>query len=367
MEENIIQIDSKIRDFFEEEKKKLPEYISNLEELKKTLQQENLPSRIKINLEKSIERLSAKIEKIESEKEFNFYLSESADLIERYNQALNRPQKISFTGKQIKDQKEIKEKEQIVFDFMKVAQKYHKHYITKVDRKKAKIKEQKKTVCDVCGKSNFITDECYLICDSCSTEKDILEFASSYKDSDRINISVKYTYDRKVHFRDCINQYQAKQNCTIDKKVYDDLEKILESHHLLIESDRKEERFSKVTKEHIMIFLKELGYSKHYENIILIHYNLTGKKPDNISHLEDKLLQDFDVLVEAYDKLFKNKIDRKNFLNCTNLLYQLLLKHKHPCKKEDFNVIKTIERKNFHDSVCAELFKYLSWNYVPLS
>ena len=56
-------------------------------------------------------------------------------------------------------------------------------------------------------------------------------------------------------------------------------------------------RFKKITRKHIFIFLKELGYSKHYEDIILIHYNITGKKPDNISYLEPKLLEDFDLLV----------------------------------------------------------------------
>ena len=36
---------------------------------------------------------------------------------------------------------------------------------------------------------------------------------------------------------------------------------------------------------------------------------MTGKKPDDISYLEDKLLIDFDILVETYDKHFKNKVD----------------------------------------------------------
>ena len=50
---------------------------------------------------------------------------------------------------------------------------------------------------------------------------------SSYKDVERVNMATikitKYTYDRKIHFRDCINQFQGKQNATIDKKVYDKL------------------------------------------------------------------------------------------------------------------------------------------------
>ncbi len=39
----------------------------------------------------------------------------------------------------------------------------------------------------------------------------------------------------------------------------------------------KVKRFKIVTRAHILFFLKELGYTKHYEDTILIHYTLTGK------------------------------------------------------------------------------------------
>jgi hypothetical protein len=142
-------------------------------------------------------------------------------------------------------------------------------------------------------------------------------------------------------------------------------------HHLLIPQDKiknkddKYEKFANITKEHVGIFLKELGYTKHYENETLIHYNITGKKPDDISYLEDKLLEDFDLLTEMYDRKFKH-LDRKNFINTQYVLYQLLLKHKHPCNKEDFSVLKTIDRKNFHDDVCRVLFTELGWSFSDL-
>ena len=112
------------------------------------------------------------------------------------------------------------------------------------------------------------------------------------------------------------------------------------------------------------MFLKELEYNKHYENINLIHYNLTGVKPDDISYLENKLLDDFDSLTELYDKRFKN-IDRKNFINTQYVLYQLLSRHKHPCIKEDFTILKTIDRKSFHDDICKVLFEERGWNHSP--
>lgn len=139
-----------------------------------------------------------------------------------------------------------------------------------------------------------------------------------------------------------------------------------EKHHLLIgdENTPKNIRFSRITKDHIMLFLKETENTKHYENVNMIYCTLTENKADNISHLENKLLEDFDKLVNLYDKIYKN-IDRKKFINIYMVLYELLMRHKHPCKKEDFPVLKTMDIKFFHDEVTKTLFEALGWNHVP--
>ena len=179
-------------------------------------------------------------------------------------------------------------------------------------------------------------------------------------------MSSKYMYDRKVHFRDCIKQYQGKQNSTVSDKIYNKLQEQFERHHLLVgdSSTPKEIRYKNITKKHIMIFLKELGYPNHYENVHLIHYHLTNVKPDDISYLEDILLDDFDTLTVLYDSLFKH-INRKNFINTQYVLYQLLRRHKHECNKEEFIILKTIDRKFFHDEVGKLLFEHLNWNHTP--
>ena len=137
-------------------------------------------------------------------------------------------------------------------------------------------------------------------------------------------------------------------------------------HHLLKgdKNTSKELRFADITKNHILLFLKELGYSNHYENVHLIHYIFTTKKPDDISYIEDQLLDDFDALTDLYDKQFKH-INRKNFINTQYVLYQLLTRHKHVCKKEEFIILKTIDRKFFHDEICKILFEQLGWNHTP--
>ena len=69
-----------------------------------------------------------------------------------------------------------------------------------------------------------------------------------------------------------------------------------------------------------------------------------------------------------YDERFRKnkKIDRKNFINTQYVLFQLLRRHKYPCKREEFNILKTVDRKSFHDDICKELFELLNWNFTAL-
>ena len=41
-----------------------------------------------------------------------------------------------------------------------------------------------------------------------------------------------------------------------------------------------------------MLFLKVIKCTKHYEDITLIHYTLTGKSPPNLESIEQNLLND---------------------------------------------------------------------------
>ena len=354
-EVDILYINEKIYRKFDEEKEKLEEYKSKLKELTTSLEIENLKQSIKIKLEEAKKELENYVQDVENDTSRNFYTIETADLIEKYKEILNKPVKMSFMGKSSVNNKE----KESIKKYIEIANKYVDVSIN--------LDKKDKNVCDNCkGKEFDIEEGNIYICSDCSAQKVLLKNVSSYKDINRINIGSKYLYSRTIHFKDSINQYCAKQNSTIVQKVYDDLEKQFELHHLLVgdKNTPKEERFKNITKEHIQIFLKELDNTKHYENINLIHYNLTGVKPDSISHLEDKLIEDFETLTELYDKMYKH-LGRKNFLNTQYILYTLLVKHKHPCKKEDFSMLKTLDRLNFHEEVCCKLFTALNWTWKP--
>lgn len=351
---DILAIDNKIRKKFATEYKNLTRYQNNLLEIKKSLESNDISNRLKKTLQEEYILLSDRIKKLENLEKNNFYIAESIHLIEEYKKILRIPIKRNFLGRPSKGNKN---KKILIKKYLNIAKKY-----IEIDRK---IFKSNMISCQNCkNKKSFdIIDRYTYICTKCFAQQKVMKHNSSYNDIDRVNIASKYMYDRKVHFRDCIKQYQGKQNCTIHPEVYEKLELEFQKHHLLLK-DKGIKKFKNITKNHILMFLKELGYSNHYENVHLIHYVFTGKKPEDISDLEDKLLDDFDVLTDLYDKQFKH-INRKNFINTQYVLYQLLLRHKHVCKKEEFIILKTIDRKLFHDEVCQKLFSILGWNSTP--
>lgn len=368
---DILLIDSKIKKKLEDDIINLPETKNKLFDIVSSINSMEKSTNIKKQhiideLNQAKTDLELHIINLENRTDYNFYISESLPILEKYKNIIKKPIKISFLGKR---QDTDKDKQQIIKNFIEIAEKY-----VIIDFQQSPKQTQNTSIsntspniiCNNCNISNDfnIVDINEYVCNNCFAQQTIIKYTSSYIDIGRINISTKYMYDRRIHFRDSMNQYQGKQNSTIKPEIYDKLEQEFEKQHLLINSPDKFIKFKNITKNHILIFLKELGYANHYENVHLIHYNLTGQKPDDISYLEEKLLDDFDKLTELYDKIYKN-INRKNFINTQHVLYQLLKRHKHPCKCEDFVVLKTIDRKFFHDEICKNLFEKLEWTYQP--
>jgi len=359
-EVDILDLHEKMLSMFEQEEENIESYKDQIISLEQLLAQpHHLHSTLKM-LQNATEELRTKIEDIQSHRSKNFYLMETAELIEEFEKILRKPKKVSFMG--VVEEEDVDNKSVIVKNFLDVSKKYNFLEIPVIKL------ENNQEICDNCSKNDFLELDGYKVCTSCGFETQIAATSSSYKDVERVNVGTKYTYDKRIHFRDCINQYQGKQNSTIPEKVYKDLERQFSLHGLLVKSNKKTFKFSKITKTHVLLFLKETGNSKHYEDAVLIHYTLTGIKPPDISHLESHIISDFDKLVETYEKIFKGdkKNNRKNFINNQYVLYQLLTKYKHPCDISEFNILKTVERKSYHDDICRRLFQELGWNFVSV-
>jgi hypothetical protein len=364
-EVDILELHRKILEDFTQDNNKLDEFETKLNSLNTILENPQLLHSTRAMIESTREQFTKKIDDIKSKRTQNFYLMETVEIINNYEQILRKPKKVSFMGT-IEEPDE--EKIILVRQYLNIIKKYKTKGIPVV------ITEKLETICENCQKSvDKIDVDGFSVCTNCGKEVQLTASSSSYKDVERVNVGSKYTYDKRIHFRDCMNQYQGKQNSSISPSVYEALEEQFDLHGLLNKSRNKVEKFSQITKKHVLLFLRETGFSKHYEDAVLIHYTLTGKKPPDISNLESKILSDFDQLVETYGKLFQDnfegkgiKINRKNFINNQYVLYQLLTRHKFPCDISEFNILKTVERKSYHDEICRKLFSHLGWNFVSV-
>ena len=321
-------------------------------------QNKSLFNTIKKDIDYKISLLQEEKKCIETKvNSYNFYLLEFKDIGNAYNKELSSRKKISFmkTTDSKKENKMIK----IYEDFYKLLKKYDFECQQNSDSDITKISDKTHTC--KCGSSQFIFDSSIEICENCGIEREIYDVNINNTKS---SLSKKFTiYERKVHFKENINQFQGKQNTHIKKEIYDSIERQLESYGLLNDTCIKEKRFENITKQHIVQIMKELKITKYYEDYILIYRNLTGKKVDDIpQNIENALLDDFDLFVKEYDKKYSSNTIRKSFINTRILLYQLLKKNKYPCKTEDFKILKTLERLSFHDDIIRDVFAILGWN-----
>ena len=282
-----------------------------------------------------VKRLTIKIENLSSNKLYNKYTELTKDLLDEYRQILTVPVKSSFTSKIIHKDKDQSRKKIIQQTFIDIAKNF-----ADTQYELYQEEEEEKYSCD-CGNCNdFEISEGLMICDKCGLETPMKTVQSNFKDVDRIHLSNKYRYEKRSHFREAILQFQGKQVVRINPSLYEQAEKWLDIHGLINkEGKTRQEKFSKVKKEHIRMFISESADSEisaNYENLKLIHSNLTDKPCPDISHLEEKMMVQFDRLVDSF--LSFADVERTNFLNCQFVLKELLLYNNYKIDPDDFQV-----------------------------
>ncbi|AAT09660.1 replicating factor [Tadpole virus 2] len=161
-------------------------------------------------------------------------------------------------------------------------------------------------------------------------------------------------------FKDAMRRYQGIQTCKIPGKVLSDLDAKIKAYNLTVEGVEGFVRYSRVTKQHVAAFLKELRHSKQYENVNLIHYILTDKRVD-IQHLEKDLVKDFKALVES-----AHRMRQGHMINVKYILYQLLKKHGHGPDGPDILTVKTGSKGVLYDDSFRKIYTDLGWKFTPL-
>ena len=263
---------------------------------------------LSINNAKSVDK-STKLEK-----ERLFFLSKTLHIINNYKNILKKPIIMSFTSSNAPSDKLIREKNKLRAEYQSIISSYKMYYPknTTIFVDDCNNKTSVVMGCQQCGSTEIEDD----VCLQCGLYiADTEDSVTSYCDSKRICINAKYKYNRIIHFKECMSQYQGKESVVIPKNVYTLLEACFVNNHLVPKDKSMPRiiRYKKALKSHIYIFLKELNLSKYYDNINLIYSKLTGKQIPNIEHLETQILNDFKNFAAVYDRKIKEmpNVDKK--------------------------------------------------------
>jgi hypothetical protein len=203
-------------------------------------------------------------------------------------------------------------------------------------------------------------------CNECNLEK-ILDYSiSAYScpccgdvedvimDEDR-QIKDYSPYQRINHFREWLNQFQAKQSPEINENVFKDIIDELNKNRIV--------DFSQINKKKMKSILKKLGYNNYYEHVHYIMNKLSNLPPPKITRDMEKIFIKMFKKIEGPWLKYKPKT-RKNFLSYSYVLYKfcelLELDHLLEC----FSLHKAPDKLMENDEIWEKICSDLHWEYI---
>lgn len=410
---DILQLDEQIRACFAQEIDKIPEYKKRIGSMAQTISNLDTPFGIEdiiimdislivkkycnndvdppdinpimtyrnyLAFYDQLKRLIIKTKNIESNDLFKRYQEMSAPIIEEYKRIISIPIKTSFLSKSKPKTDQDDHKASLLDNFLKIASNFIDIEYSPEPEKAI----QTVYVCNCGNNSDFETKEGWMICEDCGKEIPIVNTQPVFRDLDRVNMHQKFKYEKKSHFKEGVYQFQGKQNKYIDPSIYDrydgwlklhnllnidpKIEEFIKSHNVLdIPHNEARHRYARITKEHLRLFLSESDddyLTKHYEDVHFIHSKMSRIPCPDISHLEQKLFDQFDRLVNSFSST--DDTDRVNILNSNFVLKNLLEINKYATNSLDFPGLRTQSRQQAHEALLAVLLQKAGLNHPDI-
>jgi len=362
---NILKIDEILMKKFNQDKKK------NLNILKKQLIEEKDKISGKQNLierkasRKKIKEIEDKLYKFEQNIDKNEYITKSRTLLNEYKKIGFISTIVSFTSNTQENEiispeseEQQKHRHKIIFSYLEIVRKYIPIDLIR--------NLPKSNSCPNCGvEAEVLEDETGAsICSNCGLEKISIVKTQFYSDGSRLNNS-KNNYEDRANFEKVLMRYQGKQQNKPGKELYEKLDEYFKSRGLPTSKEYNEmpllpDGTKKGTnREMIIEALSKIECSGYYDDINLICSVYFGWTLPNISHLEEQIMEDYDIFQQVYEQL--DLEGRKSSLNSQWKLYILLKRRGVPCKSKNFKIPTTPSILEYHKIKTKEVYKILGW------
>ena len=162
-------------------------------------------------------------------------------------------------------------------------------------------------------------------------------------------------YRRLNHFREWLNQFQAKQSPDIPEHVFIDIVKELNKNRIM--------DLGLLNKKNMKIILKKLKHNIYYEHVAYIINKLNNLPPPKITRDMEKLFISMFFKIQEPWELYK-QVERKNFLSYSYVLNKfcelLELDHLIEC----FPLHKDPDKIMENDMIWEKICKHLKWEYI---
>jgi len=364
---NILDVHNSILKKFQYEKNK---YLFQLHkkrdlELLKMKKPQNMVERK--NSLHQLEVIEKEIHKITDEEELKNYLSQVSELIELYKELGTIPKIISFKSKEkvlVPDESHEKQtfRHLIISRYLEIARSY-----IQIDIIHDVESNTKCPGCDQQHDESYIDDSGMQYCPQCFLEREVVAKTPFYKDNSRVNTSSRNNYEDRENFLKAMMRFQGKQPNNLPPNLFPQLDNYFKSYGLPTGEDVKQlpldnrGRRGKTNKDMIYKALYDIGYASFYEDVNLLCHLYWGWDLPDISHLEDTIMDDYDLSQRVYERI---KIDRKSCLNTQYRLFKHLQHRGYPCRADDFKIVKTREILEYHEEMWKRICEVLSWKFI---
>ena len=288
---------------------------------------------INSNLGNQVSDLKKTIKGIENKSRLNDYILNTAFIMEKYYN--------------IKDNNNIGDIDSVINEYNRITgsniiklQSYTKY-----------------NICSNCNSTDIFKDSESYVCIDCGVvNSTFLEQADlSYKELQERDYQSTFAYKRINHFKEWLNQIQAKENTSIPDNVITTLKEEIVKERI--------EDLSMLNKELIKKYLKKHKLNKYCEHAQHLVSVLNGITPLQMSEdLEQTLINMFTTIQEPFEKHKPAK--RKNFLHYGYVLYkfcELLGKDEY---LQYFTLLKNREKLYEHDIVWSKICEELNYQFI---
>lgn len=212
-------------------------------------------------------------------------------------------------------------------------------------------------ICGQCftGEYIFNEEEGTYNCKSCGHFTQQYVNTPKYFNGDVPNDVTYTTYDRLIHFKEIMSQFQAKETTKIPDEIVRNIANRIRKERI---TDLSEIDYDKMRD-----ILKTLGYNRYFEHIQLINSIFGIKPPQMDKELYDTLCILF--METRHPWALFCPPNRTNFFNYTYVLYQLCVLLKQYQFLPFIPMMKDPKKRLNMDIIWKQLCDYLDWEYIP--